>query len=58
MGVAAREEVTFVNTSRDKAESVQMQQSRLNKKMKRPFVYDVRVCGDGNGIGGGGGSLS
>ena len=48
--MAAREEVTFANMSRDKAASVQTQWDLFNEKTKWSFVSDARVCGDRNGV--------
>ena len=51
VGVAVREEVTFVNMSRDNENSLKMHQNLLNEKVKWSFINDVQVCEDSNGIG-------
>lgn len=50
VGVAAREEVTFVNMSRDNANLVQMQWSLSHEKMKCSFINGMLICGDSNGV--------
>lgn len=50
VGVVVKEEVTFVNMSRDNENSLKMHWNFLSEKVKWSFINDVRVCEDSNSV--------